>query len=174
MNQPSQTINPYATPKSKEINNDSNDIPQDVKIFSVRGRIGRVRYIVNLMGLYLFVGVIAAGLQAIGIKSDFLSLVLGALYLVMLVMLTVQRCHDFNTSSWLSILIIIPVVNFIFWFIPGTDGANRWGNKTPPNSVLSTILATVLPLIFIVGITAAIAIPQYQKYVERAKAVQAR
>jgi uncharacterized membrane protein YhaH (DUF805 family) len=172
MNQPSRTTNPYATPRSLEISNDSNDPPQEVKVFSVKGRIGRVRYIVNLMGLYLFVAVIAAGLQAAGVS--FLSFALGAAYLVMLVMLTIQRCHDFNTSGWLSILIIIPVVNFIFWFIPGTNGVNRWGNKTPPNSVLSTILATVLPLIVIVGITAAVAIPSYQKYVERAKAAQAR
>ncbi len=172
MNQSPQTINPYVAPKAQEISSDANDPPQEVKIFSVKGRIGRVRYIVNLMGLYLLVGIIAAGLQTIGVP--YLSFFIGAAYLVVFVMLTVQRCHDFNTTGWLSILVIIPVVNFIFWFIPGTDGVNRWGNKTAPNSALSTILAIVFPLIFIVGIAAAVAIPSYQKYVERAKAAQAR
>jgi uncharacterized membrane protein YhaH (DUF805 family) len=172
MNQPPRAANPYATPQSMEISSDSNDPPQEVKIFSVKGRMGRVRYIVNLMGFYLLVSVGAAALQAAGVS--FLSLALGAAYLVMLVMLTIQRCHDCDTTGWLSILIIIPVINFIFWFIPGTNGVNRWGNKTPPNSMLSTILATTLPLIVIVGITAAIAIPSYQKYVERSKAAQTR
>jgi uncharacterized membrane protein YhaH (DUF805 family) len=172
MNQPPRTANPYAAPRSMEISSDSNDPPQDVKIFSFKGRMGRVRYIVNLMGIHLFVAVIEAGLQAAGV--EFLSFALGAAYLVMFVILTIQRCHDFNTTGWLSMLAIIPLVNFIFWFIPGTNGVNRWGNKTPPNSMLSTILATVLPLIVIVGITAAVGIPAYQKYVERAKAVRSR
>jgi uncharacterized membrane protein YhaH (DUF805 family) len=173
MNQPLETTNPYATPKAREISNDSNHPPQEVKVFSFKGRMGRVRYIVNFMGFYILMGVVGAALQAADI--NFLVFPIGAAYIVISVMLTIQRCHDFNTSGWLSILLIIPIVNFfIFWLVPGTDGANRWGNKTPPNSILSTILATVLPIIFIVGILAAIAIPQYQKYVERAKAVQSR
>jgi hypothetical protein len=92
----------------------------------------------------------------------------------MQIMLTIQRCHDFNTSGWLSVLALIPFVGLIFYFIPGTDGPNRWGNPTKPNSGRAVALACIVPLIFVVGIVAAIAIPQYQQYVARAKQSQAK
>ena len=84
-------------------------------------------------------------------------------------MLTIQRAHDFDTTGWLSILMLIPLVNLLFWFIPGTDGENRWGAKTPPNTVLVLIGAWIVPVIFFIGILAAIALPAYQDYTKRAQ-----
>jgi len=87
-------------------------------------------------------------------------------------MQTIQRAHDFNTTGWLSLLVLIPLVNLIFWIIPGTDGENRFGAKTPPNSVLVLIAVWILPVIFIGGIAAAIAIPAYQTYMKRVQQQQ--
>ena len=82
-------------------------------------------------------------------------------------MLTIQRSHDFNTTGWLAILGLGPLVNLIFWIIPGTDGPNRFGGKTPPNGVLTLIVAWLIPVLFTVGIIAAVSIPAYQNYVQR-------
>ena len=106
--------------------------------------------------------VVAAVLMGIGYVLTF----------VLMFMLTIQRSHDFDTTGWLSLVVLIPLVNLIFWFIPGTDGENRFGAKTPPNSTLAVIFALVVPIIVIVGILAAVAIPAYHDYTKRAQQMQ--
>jgi hypothetical protein len=83
-------------------------------------------------------------------------------------MLTIQRCHDFNMSGWLSLLMLVPLANLIFLIIPGTDGPNRFGGPTPPNTIGVLILAWLFPAIAAIGIVAAIALPAYQDYQKRA------
>ena len=170
------SVNPYRAPAAAVA--DSAEEFQPVNIYSASGRIGRARYIAYTLGLSLlfgvFVGIAAAALGAAGLgaAAGIVSILLYVGLLVWMVMLTIQRAHDFNTTGWLSILMLIPLVNFIFWFIPGTDGENRFGGKTPPNSVLVLIAAWLVPVLFIGGILAAVAIPAYQDYVKRAQAKQ--
>lgn len=157
--------NPYAAP-----NTVATDEYDEVKLFSVSGRIGRVRYIGYTVGISLLAGIVGAFL---GTVTFGVGLIVAYLCIfVITIMLTIQRCHDFNTTGWLSILGLVPLVCLIFWFIPGTDGANNYGNKTPPNTALGIVLCCIVPFIAVIGILAAIAIPQYQTYVERAKAAQ--
>ena len=92
--------------------------------------------------------------------------------LVVGVMLTIQRCHDFDVSGWLSLLLIVPIAPLLFWIIPGSKGANRFGAPTPPNSTGVVILALLLPVLFFGGILAAIALPAYQDYTKRARMVE--
>ena len=74
------------------------------------------------------------------------------------------------------LLILIPLLGMIWGFIwlfgRGTPHANRYGPPPPPNSLGVKILGTVLPINFIVGILAAIALPAYSDYVKRAQAAQ--
>jgi uncharacterized membrane protein YhaH (DUF805 family) len=146
-----------------------------VRIFAVSGRIGRARYVVYSIVLSLVImaiaGVAAALLGPVGIAIMVLGYV--ALFVVS-IMLTIQRSHDFNMSGWFSLLALVPLVNVIFWFIPGTDGPNRFGAKTPPNSLAVMVGLWVVPLIFVGGIVAAISIPAYQDYVKRAQTQQNR
>jgi uncharacterized membrane protein YhaH (DUF805 family) len=176
MNQPvtnSGNQNPYSAPRSQTISGIDDDLPQEVKIFSVSGRIGRARYVVYLFGLSILI--MLGGFLLSLITAGFAMVPAYIALLVIQFMLTIQRCHDFDTSGWLSILILVPLVNFMFIFIPGTKGTNRWGSKTTPNSTPMVIGAWLCALVIpLSGILAAIAIPQYQKYVERAKATQAR
>ena len=174
MNEPATTVNqnPYSSPRSENIVGTDQDAPQQVRLFSVSGRIGRARYIVYLVGLSLLIiglgallSLVTAGLAMI---PAYIAL------LVMQFMLTIQRSHDFNTSGWLSILILVPLVNFMFLFIPGTEGTNRWGSKTTPNSTAVVICAWIALIIPLSGIVAAIAIPAYQQYGERAKTLRTR
>jgi len=160
-----QTANPYRTPAANVADVPSTEVGR-INILSIKGRLGRVRYIgytVGLMLLLSFGGGLASALAGpkIGVFLYFAAMIAS---IVLSTMLTVQRAHDFNATGWLAIIAFIPLVNFIFWLVPGTDGENRFGPKTPPNSKLAVVLASVIPAVMIVGIVAAIAIPAYQKY----------
>jgi uncharacterized membrane protein YhaH (DUF805 family) len=166
-------VNPYSAPQSNTIAPpQENGEPQEVKIFTIAGRIGRVRYLGYSIGLSILIMMVGALISTVTFG---IGLALAYVFVVIMqMMLTIQRCHDFNTSGWLALLTFIPLVNLIFWFIPGTDGPNNYGNKTAPNTVLSIVLACILPAVFVLGIVAAIALPAYQDYVKRAKVSQSR
>jgi uncharacterized membrane protein YhaH (DUF805 family) len=165
--------NPYGAPRAAV--GDAAEDFQPVKILSVSGRIGRARYIVYSIVLSMLIMFVA------GLASAFLGplgvavIVAGYVAVVVLsIMLTIQRSHDFNMSGWFSLLVLVPLVNVLFWFIPGTDGPNRFGAKTPPNSALVTVGLWIVPVVFVVGIIAAVSIPAYQDYVKRAQTQQSR
>jgi uncharacterized membrane protein YhaH (DUF805 family) len=147
---------------------DAGDAMQPVRLFSASGRIGRARYIAYGFGLYLLsmlAGVVGARL--FGEVGAVLATVAWVAMAVLGVMLTVQRCHDFNVTGWLALLIVVPLANLVFLFIPGTDGPNRFGAPTPPNSVGVLVVAWLIPGIVIAGMIAAIALPAYQAYLQR-------
>lgn len=160
--------NPYAKPNAAVA--EAGEQYQEVKVFATSGRIGRVRYIAYGMGIYFLFGILGFLLSlAIGQAG----MVIGWIAIMVVgFMLTIQRCHDFNTTGWLSLLVLVPLVNLIFWFIPGTDGSNNYGDKTAPNGAGVIIAALIIPILFVGGILAAIAIPAYQQYVTRAKQMQ--
>ena len=168
-------VEQYAAPKSN-LDTGSEEFGE-VKVFSTRGRLGRLRYLAYSFGLSLLAmivvgaisGIAAAAGVAGGIVSGVLMVAMYGFMIVISVILTVRRCHDFNTSGWLSLLLLLPLVPIIFWFIPGTDGPNKFGAKPPPNSVLVTIGGLLIPIVFVGGILAAIAIPAYQGYVQQAQ-----
>lgn len=175
--------NPYAAPQTVS-HVDAHEYGE-VKIFSARGRLGRVRYIgytiafsflILLIGSFI-VGILVALIRPKDVSAMMtISLLPYVLVYAIQIWLTIQRCHDFNFSGWLSVLIIIPLAGFVFWFIPGTDGPNRWGNKTPPNTTTNIVMALVVPVVAValIGILAAIAIPQYQTYAKRAAEAAAK
>jgi uncharacterized membrane protein YhaH (DUF805 family) len=162
------SVNPYATPKSAVA--ESGPPFEPAKLFSISGRMGRARYITYGMGAYLLFGALGGLLSvAIGPFGVMLGVLAG---LVIAYTLSMQRCHDFNATGWLALLVFVPLANLIFWFIPGTDGPNRFGKPTPPNGVLTLILVWILPAIVVVGIVAAVALPAYQQYLQRAQQIR--
>ncbi len=166
-------VNPYETPKAAVA--DTAQHFQPVQLFSVSGRIGRARYIAYGIGVWLLIGLGSSALAPLlGPAGPVVSVVALVALMVIGFMLTIQRCHDFNTTGWLSLLVLVPLANLIFWFIPGTDGPNRFGGPTPPNSVLVLIGAWLIPVVFIGGVLAAVAIPAYQDYAKRAQQKQQR
>lgn len=159
-------MNPYQAPTAAVA--DASDATQPVRLFSTAGRIGRARYIAYGLGLYLFsVFLGVAGARLFGEVGAVLATVAGVAMALLGVMLTIQRCHDFNVTGWLALLIVVPLANLVFLFIPGTDGPNRFGAPTPPNSVGVLVVAWLIPGIAIAGMIAAIALPAYQAYLQR-------
>jgi uncharacterized membrane protein YhaH (DUF805 family) len=169
-----QNRNPYAAPRTNVALARDEEEYGPIKILSSHGRLGRVRYIGYTMGVTLLFGILF-GIAAAAAGPDAALAVTIAGYVVMLlitVMLTIQRAHDFNASGWLAVLALVPLVNLIFLIIPGTDGENRYGKRPPPNSAGAIVLACLLPVIAIVGMVAAVAIPAYQDYTQRATEAQ--
>ncbi len=170
--------NPYASPTAAVA-----DLDQpygEARIFSFTGRLGRVRFIAYSAAVWLVIGLaqalfLATGLVTPGTDSVF-TVVPGLLVLIGGFVLIVRRCHDCDDAGWWSLLILVPFVNIIFGlfllFMTGTRGDNRYGPQTPPNGAGVIALAWILPVFFVIGILAAISIPAYQKYVQRAQAQQ--
>lgn len=178
--------NPYAAPTA-ELDNyyDEGDYHTE-PFYSQRGRIGRIRYLAYgvLMGLCFsllmsvlgaVVGVIfgqvtsldftVAGLILYGV------LVVGQLYVAFVP--SIRRLNDLNRTGWLSLLLLVPVVNFLLWlylvFARGDEGYNDYGAPAEPPTMVMYILAFIVPLFIlaILGILMAIALPAYQDYVMR-------
>ncbi|MGH2397035.1 MAG: DUF805 domain-containing protein [bacterium] len=161
-------VNPYQAPGAAVA--DAGDQVQEVKVFSVSGRIGRARYLAYGVGFYILFGMLGGGLAAVLGAAGVVVMVLAWIALVVIgFMLTVQRCHDFNTTGWLSLLMLVPLANLVFLFIPGTDGPNRFGAPTPPNTAGVLIAAWFFPVLFVLGIVLAVALPAYQDYTKRAQ-----
>ena len=145
-----------------------------INIWSPKGRLGRVRYIAYSVGFGTLFNIAGAALAALS-GEPFASVFIGVAFIAVIcihTLLSVQRAHDFNTTGWLAMLAIIPVLNLIFWFIPGTQSENRFGKQTPPNSIGVVIAGWIVPIVMIIGILAAIAIPAYLDFVERAQSSQ--
>lgn len=178
-------VNQYQTPNSNVEQAGTTEYGE-VKLFAVSGRIGRIRYIAYSFGIMIALMIVVSIVMAMtgmGASDGGSMSIVGMIMMVMLlisyvfvvvisIMLTIQRSHDFNASGWLCLVSFIPLASLIFLFIPGTDGENKYGLKTPPNGAAAVVVIVMVVLIPITGILAAIAIPAYQGYVEQARQVQ--
>lgn len=172
--------NPYAAPSadlSQQMNDGQTYAPS---MFAMRGRIGRLRYLaysIVLTILMLAVGGVLMGVLSTMVASvDVLAVLIYIPSIVVSLMMAVRRLNDMNQTGWLSVLILVPLINFFFglWllFAPGTAGSNRYGPAPSPNTTGVKILAWG-GLIFgaaLVVIIAAVAVPAYVKYKEKAAA----
>lgn len=164
------SASPYAPPQA----NVAETLPEfsELKVFSVNGRIGRVRYLGWSMAMLLCsmpILMVTAGLSAMSsVLGGLLLIVAIVAMLAVSVFIGVQRLHDIGWSGWLWLINFVPVVGGVFallmLIIPGTQGANRYGPPPPPNSTGVKILAWLILLVPVIGIIAAIALPAYQGY----------
>lgn len=187
------TNNPYATPIS-DVSNASPDEYGKENLFMLRGRLGRVRYIAFSMALILIVWMggtmlsgpvvrlmMPLGFDAAMMAMTVMKMVIYGGLLIGSFMLAIQRAHDFDTSGWITLLFLVPLVNVIFgfvmWFIPGTRGENRFGRRPPPATMGTKVIAVVgvTTFIVIIGLIAAVATAEFQEYQRKAQqAAQAR
>ncbi len=181
--------NPYQSPDSQQSTESAGY--QSVKVFAMNQRIGRVRYLAYsfMATLLMFVGLILIGgvlgaLASGGSPEAMVGIfviiyaIFGIVSLFVSVVLGVRRLHDLDKTGWLWLLFLIPIVNLgmmiYLLFFPGTEGDNQYGKKPEPNTALTWVAGIIAPIafVFIIGILAAVAIPAYQDYVERAQQAQ--
>ncbi|HRK56447.1 MAG TPA: DUF805 domain-containing protein [Burkholderiaceae bacterium] len=184
------TDNPYAPAQAQVADVAITAEPsQPVGLWTARGRVGRLRllafnsaaYLIFWLLMGLTAGVTVAfvgGRDAVGVGAFIIMLAMGAVFFVFSALQLIKRCHDLNWSGWLWLLAILPIVNLIFvlmlLLIPGKKTANRYGPPPPPNRPVHWVLGSVVPVMVFVGLLGAIAIPQYQAYLERARSAQGR
>lgn len=151
---------PYAPPRV----NVGGPLPDygELKVLSLRGRIGRVRYLA-----WTFVLVLLA-LPALFVAGIFMGvseglgwvamIAAGATFMLISVQIGVQRLHDLGWSGWLWLLNLVPVVNSVFPLlmavIPGNREANRYGPPPPPNSGAVKLLAWMWIVMLLVAAVA--------------------
>jgi uncharacterized membrane protein YhaH (DUF805 family) len=165
--------NPYSAPDA------ALDTGQDVlyqpKIFSLSGRIGRMRYLAYGIGLNILL--MAAMIPLGGMTAtmggeagmSMLGMVMMGLFYIATIAISImfakRRLNDLNRSGWWFLLFLVPIVNLLMAiymvFFPGSNGDNKFGPAPTSNSVGVLILGWMMPVFFIVGIGAAILIPQF-------------
>jgi uncharacterized membrane protein YhaH (DUF805 family) len=135
-------------------------LPPRVRAFSLRGRIGRAHYIACSLGSivvsFLFIYLISFLLVMMGELGRMLYIVTSvllfyALLPIYFIVLTIRRSHDFNFGGWLALLLLVPIVNLMFWFVPGTKAENTYGAVPPSPSTSIKIVAFLFPALLIGG-----------------------
>lgn len=158
--QPMPDASPYAPPRAP-VGPPMQEY-SELKIMSVHGRIGRVRYLAWTLVLTLIVIVTACCCALLASVSLILGGLLGAVvaaaFICVSVQIGVQRAHDLGWSGWLLLLNLVPVVGSVFPILlvvmPGNTTANQYGPPPPPNSKAVKVLAWMW-VAFIVLIVAA-------------------
>ncbi len=176
--------NPYSAPSAEFSGIDASGETYEPRVFSLSGRIGRLRYIsyswVTSVLASMVAGVLIAvlGMSSTGATITILSIAIYLPVIVFGLIMAKRRLNDLDKSGWIAILMIIPILNFFLGlyliFASGTIGPNEYGPAPAKNSRLVVAGALVIPLVAIIGILAAIALPAYQGYVVKAKAAQAQ
>ena len=161
---------PYAPPRASV----GDDLPEHstLKVFTINGRIGRLRYLAWTLVLTLVLLAVIGAVFTVGVgialASSTIATVLGVLVGIAVfvaffwvnVQITVQRLHDLGWSGWLWFLHLVPFVNSIFPLLlvvlPGNTGANQYGAPPPRNSTAVKVLAIMwlafIPLLITGGI----------------------
>jgi uncharacterized membrane protein YhaH (DUF805 family) len=158
---------PYAPPKANV--GESVAGFATLKPFGVEGRIGRLRFLawsmvlslvtLAVVGVFAIIGLgLVSGDSTAGlIVAGILAFILCLAFLIVSIMISVQRLHDIGWSGWLWLLNLVPFVGSFFPLLmlvmPGTPAANRYGAPPPPNStavkVLSSLWVVVIALLIV-------------------------
>lgn len=176
--------NPYTAPNA--VLSEPADETYEPSLFAINGRIGRIRYLaysfVSTFVLLFVLGIVAAIVIPMFMNEGAVYALMALIYvpsIALMFILARRRLNDLDHSGWWSLLLFVPFVNLLcvlyLLFGPGSAGTNDYGPKPVKNSTLLVVGGVVAPILFAVfiGILAAIAIPQYEAYVERAKAAGA-
>jgi uncharacterized membrane protein YhaH (DUF805 family) len=111
---------------------DDADSPRRI-LFSFDGRIGRRTWwlwgVAALLGLSLYATVL---LRVAGVAAGTTDLLVNLLLLWPALAISAKRWHDRGKSAWWAVVVLVPVVGWIWALIEngclrGTRGANRYG-----------------------------------------------
>jgi len=105
------------------------------KLVSGNGRIGRLEWVLTVLGIWLFL-IVTWGI-VIAVDAPGVTIVLGLASLILSVVVAtcagVKRLHDFNQSGWLYLLMLIPFAGFIMLLVllivGPTPGQNQFGSE---------------------------------------------
>lgn len=103
--------------------------------FSAKGRLRRKNFglifiILVILRLLLYIPAFFSDNAGQGTFQDFTHLV----FIIILLPQLIKRCHDFGSSGWLSLIVLIPLIGFLYLLLyPGVAGTNQYGDD-PKNT----------------------------------------
>jgi len=177
--QQAPTHNPYAPPRARVEDSETQEYGE-LNPWTVQGRIGRLRYlawfnalVLATMAAFLALAAVLNGMLG---ASDTFSLVffipLTLFVLLCSIRIYAQRLHDMGLSAWFVLVVCIPIIGTLFLLVmtfwPGNKEENDYGLPPPPNTKGVVIWAFLWIFIAIIGILAAIVLPAYHDYTQRA------
>lgn len=198
-NTPNATVSmtsPYTAPTANIERYDAEADGQynDSKFYSPTGRIGRIKYLLYPMGFMLcallifglamtalggFSALVGADGKASGLPMSLIILSLLLILALLYINITsaVRRLNDLNRTGWLALLLFVPVISNFFplylIFAPGDKGRNDYGLPAePPKTWMKVLAILMFGGAIVAGIGAAIAIPAYQQYIQKAQAAK--
>ncbi|SDS60238.1 Uncharacterized membrane protein YhaH, DUF805 family [Pseudomonas asplenii] len=159
----SEAYSPYAPPAAKV----AEMLPTfgPLKVFTLNGRIGRLRYLAWSMTAALatlvLIMLLVSVLRGFAVVSGLAIIVAVAFYILLTIQIAVQRLHDIGWSGWLWLLTLVPIAGyvlpFVLMFYPGNVSANRYGAPPPPNSKAVKVLSIVATFfVFLIGVLFAL------------------
>lgn len=183
-----ESNNPYQAPDA-DLSQNPEMLGQDTSsVFSIKGRFGRLSYLawslvmtVVVWLAMLVMSIIAGVAMGNGGGGEAGPLIVGFLSILVAIggawfgiVFGGRRLHDMNLSAWWLLLMLVPIVSFIFilvlWFAPGKDVDNRFA---PPRETpgWEKVVGWLFPLAIVafIGLMSAVAIPAYQQYLEEAR-----
>lgn len=142
---------------------------------SPRGRFARLAYLAWYLVISLVIVLVAIlGIAIFGNSASTTDpyanigtasiLIMAVAYIVFFyyaIVFTIRRLHDLNQSGWLSLLILVPLVNVFFMLYvmiaPGTKGSNNFGLPRP-NKGWESVLGIIYIILSVLAIIGGIAV----------------
>jgi len=105
-----------------------------MNIFSTKGRIGRLAFLLWMIPLWCLTAVLISSYQDFGCST---ILAYASLTILMLnIFPVVRRLHDINVAGWYWFVIFVPLMNFLMLlyllFEKGSKDANKYGGPPAP------------------------------------------
>lgn len=153
------------------------------------GRFGRLSYaawlFLSTLIIVLIMLVIGFCMSLVINTSTAISILFGVFLVILYGILlylqfvfSIRRLHDRNQSGWLSLLMLVPLVNLILMIYlfcaKGTDGENNYGPQRETASwerILGWLYIIVFPLLIVFAIVGN-AIPAYQAYIQHSQSFE--
>ena len=107
-------------------------------LFSFRGRINRRQWWCGLVVSYsVFLCIVAIVFAAESPNPDLPGVLCSLPFFWILLALNTKRLHDRNLPGWWMLIMLIPILGFIYCkvqiaFMPGDEGGNRYGPPPKP------------------------------------------
>jgi uncharacterized membrane protein YhaH (DUF805 family) len=108
-------------------------MPPARMLFGLEGRIGRRSWwLWGMLALLAFAAYATVLLRVVGVGARTTDLIVNALVLWPSIAISVKRWHDRDKAGWWVLVVLIPIVGWIWLLIEngmrrGTPGPNRYG-----------------------------------------------
>lgn len=168
--------NVYAAPRANLVESVEASNPN---FLATNGRIGRVRWLAYVSAMYVIFSIAIGGLGFLLASrmtwlGPWIPMINSIVVIMMLLLYSRRRLQDLGFGPLFLLIGFVPIVNLYMVYLMllkrGDAGSNKYGLAPAPNNRAVCWIAALFPGIFVLGIVAAIALPAYKSYSDKARA----